>query len=243
MRNLKPRINIYNEDCLLAMRGMADNAFDLAIVDPEYGIGQDGRIARPHRAKQRNGTVMNVKSNNHIPKKWDSKRPSREYFEQLQRVSKNQIIWGGNYFTEHIPPSMGWIVWDKVNGESDYSDCELAFTSFDRALRKIVFMWRGMMQGKNLREGHIMQGNKKLNEKRIHPTQKPVLLYKWVLQNYACEGDLILDTHVGSASIAVACHDMGFNLEAYEIDKDYWAAACKRLEVHRSQLQIHQHVL
>jgi site-specific DNA-methyltransferase (adenine-specific) len=221
-----------------AMKGMPDNAYDLAIVDPEYGIGQDGRIDRPHEAIQKNGSKMKVRSNNHASKKWDDKPPPPEYFKELFRVSKNQIIWGGNYFSGILPPSMGWIVWDKVNGESDYSDCELAFTSFDRALRKVVFMWRGMMQGKSITEGHIMQGNKKLNEKRIHPTQKPVALYKWLLKNYAKEGDKILDTHGGSMSIAIACHDMKFDLDLWEIDEEYCNYGLKRFNQHISQTQL-----
>lgn len=126
-----------------------------------------------------------------------------------------------------------WVVWDKVNGENDFADCELAYTSFRSAVRQVKFMRHGFMQGGDFNGG--MQGNKKSNEKRIHPTQKPVALYKWLLDKYAKPGDKILDTHLGSGSIAIACHDYGFDLTACELDPDYYAAAMKRIEQHRSQ--------
>lgn len=204
---MKPRANIqiYNEDCLSAMRKMKDNEFDLAIVDPPYGIGINH---------------MNMGGRNTVPpshKKWDDERPPKDYFKELFRVSRHQIIWGGNYFG--LPPNKCFFIWDK--GETmygrDFAECEYAWASFDKPADMI-----------------------KLNPiqlDRIHPTQKPVALYKWLLKNYAKPGDRILDTHLGSGSIAIACWDMGFDLIGYEIDKDYYDAAMKRFKNHIAQLQ------
>ena len=214
-------IDLHNIDCLKAMRGMEDNAFDLAIVDPPYGIDAAERFSGEKRKSGKGcalKTAFTVKS-------WDKEIPTKEYFIELFRVSKNQIIWGANYMTHYIPPSMGWIVWDKDNGTTKFSDCELAFSSFDKALRKFTFTWNGMLQG-----------DMKNKEKRIHPTQKPVALYKWLLTNYAKEGDKILDTHLGSGSIAIACHDLGYDLTGYELDEEYFSAAKQRLKKHTSQL-------
>ena len=206
-------IQIFNRDCLEAMRDMPDKCFDLAIVDPPYGIGYDG-------AKQTSGSHGGRKA--HDFKGWDNEIPSKEYFEELERVSKNQIVWGANYMVQYLKPSMGWIVWRKDRGNFSSSDAELAYTSFNRALREYT---------KNplvlVREGGT-----------IHPTQKPVALYKWLLHNYAKEGDKILDTHLGSGSIAIACHDYGFDLTGYELDPEYYAAAKKRLEAHQSQMKL-----
>ncbi len=196
-----------------------DNYFDLAIVDPPYGINMDGgRIG---------GSVL-AKTTNYIKKEWDNNSPNLKYFNNLFRVSKNQIIWGANHFINKIPiNSPAWIVWDKLNGDNNFADCELAWTSFKSAVRKYNFRWAGMLQG-----------NMKYKEHRIHPTQKPVKLYEWLLMNYAKEGDKILDTHLGSGSIAIACHNLGFDLTACELDKDYYEAAMKRLKEHQSQLRI-----
>ncbi len=158
--------------------------------------------------------------------------PTKEYFDELFRVSKNQIIWGCNYF-DYIFPSTGRIVWDKCNGKSTFSDCEIAYCSSHDSVRMFRFMWNGMMQGKSIEEGHIMQGNKKLNEKRIHPTQKPVTLYEWLLTKYAREGDIILDTHVGSGSSLIACERLGFEYIACDIDPFYFAAANERIAKER----------
>jgi len=185
-----------------AMRGMADNHFDLAIVDPPYGIGISSNPVRQQ----------------HDKKQWDNAIPDTEYFRELMRVSANQIIWGGNYFD--LPPSQGFLIWDKVQPH-DFSlaMCEYAWMSFQKPAK----MWKKSV----------------LAERgKIHPTQKPVALYKWLLTNYAQEGDTILDTHMGSGSIAIACHDLGFDLVGYELDKDYYAAACKRLDDHQRQGQL-----
>ena len=196
-------IDLFNIDCVQAMRGMKDKAFDLAIVDPPYGIGYE------------NGGQY-FDSARYEKKKWDT-TPSSEYFEQLRRVSKNQIIWGGNYF--EMPPSRCFVVWyksDEVKGRT-FSECEYAWTSFATPAR------------------HFELKPFQRNGERIHPTQKPVKLYEWLLKNYAKPGDTILDTHLGSGSIALACDIMGFDLVGFEIDTEYFYAAKKRLEEHKRQ--------
>jgi len=229
-------IELLNIDCMELLKNTADNSYDLAILDPEYGIGESKRTqSRPLTAKQKNGSRLYVSSaRKHKVKDWDLKRPSHEYFKQVQRVSKNQIIFGGNHFADLLPARSGWIIWDKLNEGSDQSDCELAWTSFKCGARKFTFMWNGFIQGRT-DNGSIAQGNKKLNEERIHPTQKPVQLYRWLLKNYAKEGDKILDTHLGSGSIAIACHDYKFDLVGCELDTDYYNAALKRFNNHKAQ--------
>jgi site-specific DNA-methyltransferase (adenine-specific) len=229
---------LYNCDCLEAMRQMPDNAFDLAIVDPPYGIGENKgqhKSRNANRVDPRNGKPIICSHKGYTPKEWDNKIPDAEYFQELRRVSKNQIIWGGNYFLQHLPATPCMVVWDKCNGGSDFADCELAWTSFKTAVRLFRFMWSGFCQGSGVVSGHINQGNKALCEKRIHPVQKPATLYKWLLMNYAKEGDRILDTHHGSGSNAIACLDMGFSITAYELDEDYFKAAVERID--RAQQQ------
>ena len=198
-------IDLNNQDCLEAMREMTDNQFDLAIVDPPYGLG-DAVVnsgGRFKRYENKNGN-------------WDKDIPSQEYFDELFRISKNQIIWGGNYFP--LPPSKCFIVWDKKQPQGvSFAMAELAWVSFD----KVAKIFRHRTQGQ---------------EQRFHPTQKPVKLYEWILDNYAKEGDKILDTHLGSGSIALACHNRGFDLAGFEIDKEYFDNAVERLRVHQSQL-------
>ena len=214
-------IRLYNQDCLSAMREMNDNEFDLAIVDPPYGIKEDG--AKNHRR----GNLAKPKE--YTPKNWDKKPMSKEYFEELKRVSKNQIIFGANHFIENIPNanSSCWIVWNKKNGRTDFADCELVYTSFKSAVRMFSFNWNGMWQE-----------NMKNKETRIHPTQKPVALYLWLLQKYAQPGDKILDTHLGSGSSALAAHDLGFDFVGYELDTEYFEAAQERLRQHQRQLSL-----
>jgi len=196
---------IYNQDCMDAMKEMSDNQFDLAIVDPPYGI---------NITKQSGfGTLNKDKSKN-----WDSAIPTKEYFAELKRVSKNQIVWGGNYFLTYLENTKCCISWDKMNGTNDMADFELAWTSFDKPCRRFSMH-------------HFSSGY----GKKIHPTQKPTKLYEWLLVNYAKEGDTILDTHLGSGSIAIACHNLGFDLTGYEIDKEYFEAAKKRIEQHKQQ--------
>lgn len=208
------------------MKTIPDKHFDLAIVDPPYGIKESA-----HRARSR---TKLAKTNNHGTQLWDMEIPPAEYFTELFRVSKNQIIWGGNYFIDHLTATRCMIVWRKLTS-GNFADCELAWTSFNTSVREFTFMWNGMNQGKSISEGHIMNGNKAQNERRIHPTQKPVALYKWLLRNYAKPSDTILDTHLGSGSIAIACHDLGFNLSGCELDKEYFTKATKRIDKHMMQ--------
>jgi len=204
-------IDLKNMDCLEAMKQMDDNQFDLAIVDPPYGIGAGG-------VKFKNGTSKSKKEY-YKQKDWDSSIPSKEYFEELKRVSKNQIIWGGNYFADFLGAFRCFVFWDKTIHGNSYSDGELAWTSFNKVAR---------YYRKNIAQV--------TSEGRIHPTQKPVTLYEWLLDNYANEGDKILDTHLGSGSIAIACHNRGFDLTGFEIDSEYYENAVERLRVHQSQL-------
>ena len=212
----------FNADCMDVMKQYPDKFFSLAIVDPPYFSGPERRGFYGCR-----NSPIGVKRTYHISQHWEA--PDKSYFNELFRVSKNQIIWGCNYFNYTFPGS-GRIIWDKCNGKSSFSDCEIAFCSLHKSVRLFRFMWNGMMQGKSIAEGHIMQGNKKLNEKRIHPTQKPVALYEWLLERYAKSGDIILDTHVGSASSLVACKELGFDYVGCEIDSYYYELAKNRLE-------------
>ena len=204
-------ITATNEDNMLMMARYPDDYFDLAIIDPEYGIDVD------------NNKKGNFVMTKHKSKGWDKKPPPSKYFKELFRVSKKQIIWGGNYFP--LPLKKGWICWDKVNPlKGKFSDFELAWTSFLNCDRIYKQEWIGF--------------GRKFVEKNpsIHPTQKPVKLYEWTLTNYAKEGDKILDTHRGSASLDIACHNLGFDLVTCEIDKDYFNDGNKRLKQHQQQL-------
>jgi site-specific DNA-methyltransferase (adenine-specific) len=214
-------ITATNEDNMLMMARYPDDYFDLAIVDPPYGIGES---SNDNKSRSKLG-----KSKDYGCKKWDDNAPNKEYFKELKRVSKNQIIWGANHFIENIPKanSSCWVVWNKENGANDFADCELAYCSFNTAVRKVDLRWHGMLQ-------HDMK-NKEI---RIHPTQKPVKLYEWLLINYAKEGDKIVDTHRGSASLDIACHNLGFDLWTCELDTDYFNDGNKRLKQHQQQLKI-----
>lgn len=207
-----------NEDCMQMMARYPDKWFELAIVDPPYGIGEDGgrKASRGGKAK---ATVYKPFAGN------DVAAPAVEYFSELRRVSKNQIIWGANHFIERISKNAScWIVWDKENGASDFADCELAWTSFPTAVRRFRHKWHG-----------LLQEDMKNKERRIHPTQKPVALYKWLLTNYAKQGDKILDTHLGSQSSRIAAWDLGFDFYGCELDEDYFREGNERFERHRAQ--------
>lgn len=211
-------IEYCNEDCMAGMARYPDKYFDLAIVDPPYGIGV-GTMAYTNGVKAV-GNALAKRRDYRKNNKWDV-APPKKYFEDLIRVSKNQIIWGGNYFAEMLPASKSFIVWDKRCNDSmsnDFADCEYAWCSKGVA-RMFRFLWNGMLQG-----------NMKNKEERFHPTQKPVALYKWLLTNYAKTGDKILDTHVGSASSLIACYDMGFDAVGFELDADYYKASKQRLD-------------
>jgi site-specific DNA-methyltransferase (adenine-specific) len=206
-------------DCIEYMKRFEDNHFELSIVDPPYGIGENGS-SNKSRGKL-------AKSKNYKPfAGGDASAPNNEYFIELKRVSKNQIIWGANHFIKNIPNanSSCWIVWDKINGETDFADSELAYTSFKSAVRNFRFQWQGMLQG-----------DMKNKETRIHPTQKPVALYKWLLHNYAKKGDKILDTHLGSQSSRIAAYEMGFDFYGCELDPDYFRDGNKRFEAFKAK--------
>ena len=199
-----------------------DKYFDLAIVDPPYGINF-GEFNRTNKASD--GT--RVKANKYKHSNWDDSIPKEDYFIELFRISKNQIIWGGNYFPYIWNyGGKGFIYWHKGNPVPNFSDGELAWTSFNKVAKQFDYRYYGGLEG-----------NTSASEK-YHPTQKPVKLYEWLLINYAKEGDKILDTHLGSGSIAIACHNLGFDLTACELDTDYYNAAIKRIEQHKAQLTI-----
>jgi site-specific DNA-methyltransferase (adenine-specific) len=216
-------IEITNEDNMLLMARYPDKHFDLAIVDPPYG---SSNIVGGYTSGKGGGISKQKKYHKEL---WNQIAPNKEYFIELLRVCKNVIIWGGNHFIENIPNanSSCWIVWNKINGENSFADCELAWTNIDKAVRLFEFKWQGMLQG-----------DMKNKEIRIHPTQKPVALYKWLLDKYAKQGDKILDTHLGSGSIAIACHDYGFDLTACELDKEYYEKALDRLKKHKMQQKL-----
>ena len=200
-------MNIYNQDCLEAMNEMSDNQFDLAIVDPPYGIGNWVQQTGNKRGKKVD---------------WNDSTPNKQYFKELERVSKEQIIWGANYYN-CFNNKGGAIVWDKKNPNPKFSKCEIASYSRLKRVDYVCIKHFGFVSDDNY---------------KIHPCQKPVKLYEWILMNYAKEGDTILDTHLGSGSIAIACHNLGYNLTGYEIDKDYYKAAKKRIEQHKQQTRM-----
>jgi len=208
-----PPNTFLNIDCIELMKGCPDNFYELAIVDPPYGINISKVLHKSGQSCARKGFRA------WEDKDWDKEPPAKEYFEQLFRVSKNQVIWGGNYFD--LPPSRCWLVWDKGQRDFSFADGELAWTSFDKSLRIFDYSRAALLQ-----------------ENKIHPTQKPVALYRWVLRNFAKEGDKILDTHVGSASSLVACIEGGFNYWGTEIDKDYYEKAKKRIEGATRQFEL-----
>lgn len=226
-------MNLINDDCMKHLVNFKDNAFDLAIVDPPYFSG-------PEKRRYYGMAVSNigVKRKDYKPLTECWEVPTQDYYNQLIRVSKNQIIWGINYFPFVNKVGAGRIIWDKVNDGTTFSNCEIASCSTQKnKVSMFRYMWRGMMQGSTA-DGTLMNGDKTKNEIKIHPTQKPVQLYNWLLKNYAKPADKILDTHLGSGSIAIACHRMGFDLTAFEIDKDYYDEAMKRLKTEQTILTL-----
>lgn len=203
------KITLYNGDCMEYLRGLQDKAFDLAIVDPPYGIDIGNGLG-------------NGRKDYKMHKSWQLDAPDKSYFDELMRVSRNQIIWGGNYFTNILPPCDDWVIWDKKKGKNlPFAEGEMAWCSIKRKLR--FFRYCVTTRDK---------------DGRIHPTQKPVALYAWLLNNYAKEGDRILDTHLGSGSICIAAHDLGFEMVGTELDPIYFEAAKKRLIEHQRQLTL-----
>ena len=213
---------VYNEDCLTLMKKLPDNYFDLIITDPPYGINicSNGKISGDKPFGSKKSTIGGdnlAKAKDYGVQEWDKSIPSEEIFKEMLRVSKNQIIFGGNYMTKFLHSSSCWIVWDKDNS-GNFADCELAWTSFNTAVRKFKHRWNGMLQE---------QMNWK--EKRFHPTQKPIPLGRWILKNYANKGDKIFDPFSGSGSFLIACKQLGFNFNGCEIQKEYCKVINERL--------------
>lgn len=208
---------VYNCDCLEYMRSLPDDFFDLCIADPPYGIGEDG--------KKNHSRGKVAKAKEYTPKSWDSKSPNKEVFDEILRVSKRAIIFGANHFISKLPyDSSCWIVWDKENGENDFADCELAWTNFNTAVRRFKFRWAGMLQG-----------DMRHKEVRIHPTQKPIALYEWIIDNYANKDSKIIDTHLGSGSSAIAAHNRNMEFVGCEINEVYLTETIERINRHIAQ--------
>ena len=211
----------YNMDCMEGMKEFPDKYFDLAIVDPVYGdVTQGGYM------KNLDSTTKLAKPIQYHLGLWNQEKTGTEYFKELIRVSKNQIVWGGNYFTKSLPESQCWVVWDKQR-TGGFADFEIAWTSYNRASRMFRFMWNGMIQE-----------DMKNKEKRIHPTQKPVRLYEWLITTFSKDGDTILDTHVGSASSLIACRNTNHKYVGFELVETYYQLAKARLERETAQMNI-----
>ena len=216
---------IHNGDCLELMKEIPDKSIDLVLTDPPYGINVYNSVYknrgeyRSKNSKARNG--------NYKPCEWDKDIPCKDIFEHIFRVSKHQIIFGGNYFIEYLHNSPCWLVWDKNNGTTDFADCELAWTNFKSSVRKYLWTWNGMLQ-------HDMKNK----DVRIHPTQKPLKLFEMILNDYSNENDLILDCFSGSGTTAIACHNLKRRFICIEKDYDYWKASCERLENTKAQLKL-----
>lgn len=226
----------HNIDCMEFMRSIPDGFFDLCIADPAYGRGEDGGKSRSLWVKQKNGTRLFVQDGGYQKLSWDKEPPNEETLREVCRVSKNQIIFGVNYLPMLFGP--GRIIWDKCNDGSDQSDAEIAYNSMTNRVDIFRFMWRGMFQGKSMTEGTIQQGNKAKNERRIHPTQKPVALYKYLLSTFAKPGDKIFDPYLGSGSSRIAAWDLGFDFVGCEIDKIYFDLAEQRFQEHTAQTRM-----
>lgn len=203
-------------DCLEYMKTLPDGAVDCVVTDPPYGIGENQR-----RVMSRGNLAVPTDYGSFS---WDTQRVTRAHVDDMRRVSQQQVIWGGNYYADWLPASSSWLVWDKVNGTNDFADCELAWTSHKKAVRRFVYMWNGML--------------KQLPEDRFHPTQKPVALMKWVLENYTNPGDTIFDPFMGSGTTGVACMQTGRKFIGCEIDEKYFAIAKKRIEDAAAQLHL-----
>jgi site-specific DNA-methyltransferase (adenine-specific) len=223
-------LDLRRMDCMELLKATPDKAFELAIVDPPYGIGFDGEN-QTMTGFRKDGTIRigktwaNPKLKGYVRKEWDKGRPPIEYFEELQRVSKNQIIWGGNYFADYLKPHGGWIFWEKGTPEGfSLSQGELAYNTCLNSIRVVKILWSGY--------------KKQEHEDRIHPTQKPAMLYRWILSKFAKEGDRILDTHLGSMSIAIACHYAGYHLTGTELDADYFREGVERVKRETAQMTL-----
>lgn len=213
---------VYNEDCVEGLKRFSDNHFDLAIVDPPYGlkIANSEYLGNDKNDKRWNGRANGYR---HIKKDWDNEVPNSEYWNELFRVSKNQIVWGWNYYVSYFNDCPSYIVWNK-EASGNYSDCEMAWCSIKGTNKIFKWLWNGF--------------RKQQPEARIHPTQKPVALYDWILEQYGRDANLILDTHVGSGSSRIACNKAGKQFVGFEIDKDYYEAQEKRFKDFVSQLRM-----
>lgn len=257
MRLLEPVSVSLLSDCLDVMSCFSDNSFDLAIEDTEYGIGESSKNhnSRNTAIKQKNGNYLKPVNPDYLKQDWDNSIPSDEYFLHLKRVAKNYLMFGANYFPQIVglpfkPPKrvdyddfiskypVGWIIWDKVNADNDFSDCELIYTTLNFPTYVFRYMWSGMMQGKSLVEPTTQQGNKRLNEKRLQPGHKPILIYKYLLDKFALPGNKILDSHSGSGSSRIACWDMGFDYIGIEKSEYNYKRSCERFLRHKSVLDL-----
>lgn len=259
--NITDKITITNEENMELMKRYSDNYFDVAIVDPEYGIGESKKNhkSRNTPVKQKNGNSLKINATEYEKKDWDNKPPGDNFFDELRRVSLNQIIFGGNYFSQITkevfkPPRRneyddfiknnpkGWVIWDKMNGGNDFNDCELIYTSYDFDTFIVYYMWNGMMQGlcvsENKQKASVQQGNKKLNEKRFHPTLKPIKIYQWMIRKFNLFRLKVLDTNLGVGSIILACIDAECMLIACDKETDYFEKACERGKNYYSQQNI-----
>lgn len=249
--NWSENITCYNADCMEIMQRYPDNYFDLAVVDPPYGIKEDGRnhLGRSYKKSgepvskidKRNGAVVVVPPPNYyLGSQYDDKQPEQSFFNELFRVSKRQIIWGCNYLQfSQKTQSSGRIVWDKVNGDCDQSDCEIAWTNLFSSVRQIEYMWCGMLQGKSIKEGRVSQGNNKLKEKRIHPNHKPQKLYDAIYSRWCNKSWKIIDPMTGGASSILSGLRFGFDeIVGIEIDEKHYQAAHKRFKQQTAQLTL-----
>lgn len=229
-----PESVVFNEDCMTVMRRYPDRYFDLAVVDPIYGDVKKGGYSK----NQGGGIVGQRNYDNTV---WSQPKSDPDYFRELFRVSKNQIVWGGNYFVEEIGRnSPCWIVWDKCHPEGvKFADFEIAWTSFDMSAKLFRYMWNGMCQGKSIDEGHIMRGNKSKNDVRIHPMQKPINLYRWIYREFKVPpGSKIIDTHLGSGTNRIAAYEYGLDFVGCEVVKAYYDLQERVYQEYTSQLRM-----
>lgn len=250
---------VYHMHNCLFLQNMPTKKIDFVYDDPPYAIGESNKNhkSRNTAIKQKNGNKLKAKDNCYVSEDWDNKAPSDQYFNHLFRTSKVQVIWGGNYFKQLGIPfktprrndflqfikdyPIGWILWDKVNSTNDFNDCELAWTNTDKPSVIIQFMWNGMMQGKSITEGTMQQGNKKLNEKRIHPTQKPMAINRWIFHNYLPKdiiNPVVYDGHVGSGGSRITAHEYNCHFIGCETSLINFNNQEKRFTNYISQIKI-----
>ena len=232
---------VYLIDCMEYMKGIPDRYFDIAIVDPPYFSGPEKKryygnsTGKSKHSKTQAPQTVKRRTYEPLEDSWEV--PDEAYFDELRRISREQIIFGINYFT-HLSYVPGRIVWYKCNEYSSYSDAEIALCTFHTSVRLFEYMWNGMMQGRSLEEGRVQQGDKRKNEERIHPTQKPLALYRWILLHYALPGFKVFDSHAGSGSLRLVCYDLSLHFEGCEKDEGYWKAQEERYRKYISQKQL-----